>query len=78
MNKRQIKRLRTKTKWLGADIDGVDAWVREIGTRDYMSFLPYEVEVDGSPAGQLPDWIRRGAVPGADPAPDPANAEEAP
>ena len=64
------QRLRTKTKWLGADIDSVDEWTREIATRDYMSYLPYEVEVDASPVGRLTDWIRRGA--------DPANAEETP
>ena len=66
------KKLRAKTKWLGADIDDVDEWMREIGTRDYMSYLPYEVEIDGAPAGQLPDWIESPTVsdvPGAEETP---------
>lgn len=51
------ERLRRKTRWIGADLDTVDAWIREIASRDFISNAPYMVIHPGTDAVALPAWL---------------------
>ena len=52
------KMLRSKTNWMGSDLDDVDQWMREISGRSFRYDRPYEVATADGRRVEFLAWLR--------------------
>ncbi len=62
--------LRSKTKWLAADIGDVEQWIDEVATRDFISYEPLYVDAGAEARVSLDVWLRDARATAADPQPE--------
>ena len=62
--------LRSKTKWLAADIGDVEQWIDEVATRDFISYELLYVDAGAEARVTLDVWLRDARATAADPQPE--------